>query len=68
MTGRPERSYPRVMRAWANPPVPCPDAEWLSQPEAGVTRSSADADRAWCASASRRARGFRVLKELERWF
>src|SRR5690242_658867 len=30
-----ERSYPRVMNNWSNPPVSCPDDEWVSQREAG---------------------------------
>lgn len=29
-----ERSYPRVMKGWSNPPVACPDNEWMSQSEA----------------------------------
>jgi hypothetical protein len=29
-----ERSYPRIMTRWSNPPISCPDEEWLSQYEA----------------------------------
>lgn len=30
----PERSYPRVMKGWSNPPISCPDGKWVSQHEA----------------------------------
>ena len=85
------------MNLWSNPPVTCPDDEWLSQydaarelgisvlrvgwrlacenltpahnsrREAGVTRASVVRDREWLATASRWAKGFRVLKGLLRW-
>ncbi|MFJ1588546.1 DNA-binding protein [Streptomyces sp. NPDC088197] len=29
-----ERSYPKVMKFWGNPPVATPDEEWVSQPDA----------------------------------
>lgn len=30
----PERSYPRVMKGWSNPPISCPDEKWASQHDA----------------------------------